>query len=195
MQNYIEQCKGDGKALDWAELALDASMELEAGIDDEFTALMNSLLGVGYSMEAKGTEAQEEVFRKAVVVAVTKASTETRRLAIAQALEATVGVVDDQKKVSASFLSNRVSGPGGSVVLGKEGSLRKEEVDGRAVLRLNMFATEQTKQDSVQDFAVRALGIPVHITRRQFDAGHCYLRCPQTQVSKILARETSRKYI
>ena len=128
-------------------------------------------------------------------MAVTKASTETRRLAIAQAFQATVEVVDDQKKVTASFISNRVSGPGGSVVIGKEGSLRMAEVDGRVVLKLNMFATKQTKQDSVQDFAVMVLGIPVHITWRQFDAGHCYLRCPQTQVSKLLAKETSRKFI
>ena len=69
------------------------------------------------------------------------------------------------------------------------------EIDGRAVLRLNMFATELTKQDSVQDFAVRVLGIPVHITKRQSDAGYCYLRCPQTHVTKLLAKKTSRKYI
>ena len=78
---------------------------------------------------------------------------------------------------------------------GKEGSLRTAEIDGRAVLRLNMFATATTKQDYVQDFAVRVLGIPVHLTKKQFEAGHCYLRCPQTQVTKLLAKETSRKYI
>ena len=69
------------------------------------------------------------------------------------------------------------------------------EIDGRAVLRLHMFATATTKQDNVQDFAVRELGIPVHLTKKEFEAGHCYLRCPQTQVTKLLAKETSRKYI
>ena len=55
MQRYIDLCKGDGNALDWAELAVDASMELEAGSDDEFTALMDTLLG-SWTVRKRGAQ-------------------------------------------------------------------------------------------------------------------------------------------
>ena len=95
--------------VDWAVLAQMGVMELANRDDDEFSLLMDTLLGVKDKGFPRGSAQQEGELRNALAMVVKKSSSSVRQVEVAEAFESVVKNRETEQKSAADFLARRVS--------------------------------------------------------------------------------------
>ena len=194
MSRFVEAQAGDGKDLDWSELAMSASLELTCRDDEEFSALMDALIGFQDVKVAKGSEEQEVEFRKLLVRIVNKASKDDRRKDIATAFEAAVGGVADSKRATKGFLSHRTGATVGTVVLAS-GSVKVAAADARMVVRLQWLVSNKATTEMVEAFAAKLMDVDIAIGEATERSAWDLIRVPRSQVTKLLGNSDDRSFV
>ena len=194
MTAYVEQIRKEGAALDWAVFALQGSMELTCKEDEEFDALMESLLEFGKPGVIRGSSEQEAQLRAALAKSVAVASHPDRREDIAKAFESVVGAKGEGKKAVDDFLTSRAGNLPSSVDLGT-GSVKVQNKDERVVLNVGFHISAGVKIKEVREFVEKLFDEEIDLEQHHLDRGWGMMRVPQSQATKLIGVESSRKLV
>ena len=142
----------------------------------------------------RGSSEQEAQLRAALAKSVAEASHPDRREDIAKAFESVVGAKGEGKKAVDDFLTSRAGNLPSSVDLGT-GSVKVLNKDERVVLNVGFHLSAGVKFKEVREFVEKLFEDDIDLEQHHLDRGWGMIRVPQSQVTKLVGVESSRKLV